>query len=143
MHEDTLDIRLLNEPLDLAAAIGLVAMPGVGGINLFIGVTRGQIHPEAGALTRLDYHAFPDMALKEIARIAAEARARWPILRAVVWHRLGAVAIGEASVVIAVGTAHRDSAFCACRFLIDELKRRAPIWKKDIYSAQGHWQSES
>ena len=145
MNDPCVDIRLLDEPLDVPAAIRFAwggEAAGVGGIDVFIGITRGDSDPQAGEIQRLDYHAYPEMALKEIRKLIADAQAKWPIVRVALWHRLGPVRVGEASVVIAVGCPHRAPAFAACRFLIDQLKETVPIWKKDIYSAHERWQSE-
>ena len=73
------------------------------------------------------------MAEAECARIVAEAEAQWPV-RVSLAHRIGALAIGEAAVAVAAGGAHRDEAFAACRFVIEEVKRRVPIWKKEFYA---------
>jgi molybdopterin synthase catalytic subunit len=73
------------------------------------------------------------MAEAECARIVAEAEERWPV-RIVLAHRIGALEIGDAAVAIAAGAAHRDEAFAACRFVIEEVKRRVPIWKKEFYA---------
>jgi molybdopterin synthase catalytic subunit len=77
------------------------------------------------------YTAYDAMAEEELGRIAAEARERWPGARVALRHRLGVVAAGEASVMVATAAPHRAEAFAACRFLIDETKRRVPIWKKE------------
>ena len=73
------------------------------------------------------------MAEKELARIGAEAAKQWPICRMAIVHRLGPVQIGEASVIIAVSSAHRDAAFAASRYAIEEIKKTVPIWKKEVY----------
>jgi molybdopterin synthase catalytic subunit len=81
------------------------------------------------------------MAMLELERIATEAYARWPGLKLAIAHRLGEVALGEAAVVIAVSTPHRAAAYEASRFLIEELKAKVPIWKKEIYSDGSSWTS--
>lgn len=115
-------IRITSDPLDGAAAVQAVTCPEAGGIDILLGITRAELHPERGPLLALDYEAYEPMAAAEIGRLLAQARARWPIARAAVWHRTGRVAVGAASVVIAVSTPHRAEAFAACQFLMDELQ---------------------
>jgi len=106
---------------------------------MFWGMTRSEDSPE-GPLVGLDYHAYPEMAVAQIQELIRKAAQRWPICRAIVWHRVGMVKVGEASVVVAVSTPHRAEAFESCRYLIDELKKLAPIWKKEIYTGAARWQ---
>ena len=136
------DIRICSEALDVAAAVRQVTCPEAGGIDLFLGTTRAEEHAEFGALVALEYEAYEAMAVSEIRRLVAGARGRWPVIHCVVWHRIGRVAVGEASVIVAVGAPHRSEAFEACRFLIDELKKIAPIWKKEVYATGAQWQAE-
>jgi molybdopterin synthase catalytic subunit len=133
-------VRLVREPLDVHAALIAVSGTGVGGIDLFLGITRADRGPTFGELLALEYYAYEEMALMEMGRLVKNAGERWPILRVTLWHRLGSVAVGEASVVVAVGCAHRSDAFDACRFLIDELKKSVPIWKKEIHASIARWQ---
>jgi molybdopterin synthase catalytic subunit len=134
-------IDILATPLPNAEAIASVAHPDAGGIAVFLGTTRAEPHPQtARPLEALDYEAYPDLAMKQLKEIAARARQRWPILSLVVLHRTGRVPIGEASVLIAVATPHRNEAFEACRFLIDTLKSDVAIWKKESWSdGTGTW----
>ncbi len=134
------NIRLVDEPLDAGAAVRAVSCVEAGGIDAFIGTTRAERHPEAGDLLRLDYETYPEMAVSQMEKLAAAARAKWPIERLAMWHRVGAVAVGEPSVVIAVSCPHRGEAFEACRYLIDKLKKEVPIWKKEVYSGRERWQ---
>jgi len=133
------DVALTDTPLDASAALARVNIPGAGGIDMFWGITRGEESPE-GPLVGLEYHAYPEMAAEQIQELISKAAQRWPICRAVVWHRVGMVKVGEASVVVAVSTPHRAEAFESCRYLIDELKKLAPIWKKEIYAGAARWQ---
>ncbi|HVS70853.1 MAG TPA: molybdenum cofactor biosynthesis protein MoaE [Phycisphaerae bacterium] len=134
---------LSTDPLDPARAIAAVTRPEAGGIAVFLGTTRGETHPTLGPLLHLDYHAYPEMAEKETRRLFAQAADRWPVLAAAIHHRLGAVPVGEPSIVIAVATPHRADAFAACRFLIDELKKTVPIWKREHYQHSARWQAET
>ncbi len=131
--------------MDVAAVVNRVTCPQAGGIALFLGVTRAQpadsrpAKDSLGSLLALDYQAYEEMALKELHKLAAQAAARWPICRLIVRHRLGEVAIGAPSVIIAVSCPHRAEAFDACEFLIDELKKIAPIWKREIFERGARW----
>jgi molybdopterin/thiamine biosynthesis adenylyltransferase/molybdopterin synthase catalytic subunit/rhodanese-related sulfurtransferase len=102
-----------------------------GGFAAFEGWVRN--HNEGHAVTRLEYEAFVELAEKEGARIVAEAVKRFGVTRAACVHRIGSLAIGDIAVWVGVSAAHRDEAFRACRFIIDEVKHRVPIWKKEHY----------
>jgi len=136
---DLPDVALTDLPLDCAAALARVTVAGAGGIDMFWGITRGEDSRE-GPLVGLEYHAYPEMAVEQIQQLIRNASERWPVCRAVVWHRVGMVKVGEASVVVAVSTPHRAESFESCRYLIDELKKIAPIWKKEIYAGAARWQ---
>lgn len=124
--------RLQTAPLDVGTASGFLAVPAAGGLALFVGTTRQWT---AGRETaELEYEAFGPMALLELGRLADEAADRWVAERVVLWHRLGVVPVAEASVVVGVATGHRAEAFEACRWLIDTLKERVPIWKRERYA---------
>lgn len=138
--------ELHAHPLDASAAARRVAHPSCGALCTFVGVTRE--HSRGRQVVRLEYEAFEAMTGPEMARIFERCRAehsadeRERALRMLCWHRTGAVAVGEASVVIAVASPHRALAFDACRFLIDELKRSLPIWKKELYADGEYWVGE-
>ena len=125
-------VQITGEKIDVRAAADSVTTPESGGIDLFIGTTRN--HSKNRAVAWLEYEAYESMALKMMERLEEEARSRWPISKAVLIHRIGRVDIGEASVVIAVSSAHRKEAFEACRFLIDKLKQVVPIWKREFFA---------
>ena len=116
MNNELPEIALTREPLDVAAATACVTCPEAGGIATFLGTTRAEkkVEKEGGILLALEYHAYEEMALKELRRLVAGAIARWPICRTVIWHRLGEVKVGEASVIVAVSSPHRGEAFAAC-----------------------------
>jgi molybdopterin synthase catalytic subunit len=119
--------QVLN-PADLMAE---VSAPERGGIVTFVGLVRD--HHVGRRVCSLAYSAYEPMAEAVCAEILAEAESRWPV-RIALRHRIGALAIGEAAVAIAVAGGHRDEAFAACRYLIEELKRRVPIWKRETYA---------
>ena len=122
---------LSNAPLDLAAVVAQVEAPDRGAVTSFLGLVRD--HHAGRAVTRLEYSAYAPMAEAECARIVSEAEVRWPV-RVALEHRIGTLEIGDAAVAIATAAAHRDEAFAACRFVIEEVKRRVPIWKKEFYA---------
>jgi len=129
--------RVTDKAIDLQELVNFVGDPEAGAIATFIGTTRNN--NEGRKVIALDYEAYPEMAEKELARIGAEARAKWSIGRMAIVHRLGPVQITEASVIIAVSSAHRDAAFAACRFAIEEIKKTVPIWKKEVYEGGEVW----
>jgi molybdopterin synthase catalytic subunit len=127
-----IDTRLVTEPIDPRALIERVAGPDCGAVSLFLGTVRDQ--HDGRAVTGIEYSAYERMALSEIGAIAAEARQRWSVERIVVVHRLGTLAVGDASIGIAAAHAHRAQAIAAASFIIEEVKRRVPIWKKEHYA---------
>jgi molybdopterin synthase catalytic subunit len=129
--------RVTNQPIDLNELVRFVTDPEAGAIATFIGTTRNN--NEGRKVIGLDYEAYPEMAEKELARIGEDAKKNWPICRMAISHRLGPVQIGEASVIIAVSSAHRDAAFAACRFAIEEVKKTVPIWKKEVFEGGEVW----
>lgn len=138
MSDDWLQID--PNPLDPAKATAFVSDPRAGGIDVFLGTTRAETNAKAQSLVALDYEAYTDMAAKQLAQLAAEARSRWPIVKLALLHRTGRVALAEPSVVIAVSTPHRADAFDACRWLIDALKKDVAIWKKEVWAdGSGTW----
>ena len=108
-----------------------LADPAAGGYAAFEGWVRN--HNEGHAVTRLEYEAFEALANTEGERIVAEAIARFGVTRAACVHRVGALAIGDLAVWVGVSSRHRAEAFAACRYIIDEVKHRLPIWKKEHY----------
>ena len=118
----------------------LVRAPGHGAVVSFYGVVRD--HGSTGATEQLQYEAYVAMAEREVARIAAEARERWGVGQLAVAHRIGWLAVGQISVGIAVGSAHRAEAFAACEFVIDQIKLRVPIWKREVGPDGAHWAGE-
>ncbi|MFZ5625660.1 MAG: molybdenum cofactor biosynthesis protein MoaE [Gemmatimonadota bacterium] len=122
---------LTAQPIDVLALMRDASAENLGAMAVFVGAVRN--HHEGRAVTALSYSAYEPMAEAECARIVAEAAARWPVgvrLR----HRIGDLAIGDAAVAIIVASAHRNEAFEACRYVIEEVKRRVPIWKREHYA---------
>ena len=127
-------IEIMSDPIDAAAATDSVLHPSAGGVNVFLGTTRAETRNDGVTLVALEYEAYADMALEQMHKLVGAAKAQWPIRRVAVLHRVGRVAVGEASVVIAVSCPHRGQAFQACRFLIDELKKSVTIWKREVWA---------
>ena len=125
--------RFSDAALDPAALQRELRDDSCGGFAAFEGWVRN--HNEGQAVTRLEYEAFVELAEKEGARIVADAMQRFGATRAACVHRLGSLAIGDVAVWVGVSAAHRDEAFRACRFIIDEVKHRVPIWKKEHYAS--------
>ena len=125
---------LTESPLDVSRLMAAVQGPERGGVATFVGVVRSD--HQGRAVTRLDYSAYPEMAEAECGRIVAEAETRWPV-RVALAHRLGTLEVGEAAVAVAAAGSHRDEAFAACRHVIEELKRRVPIWKREHFADGG------
>lgn len=130
-------IEIVTRPIDVAAVVAAAGASNAGAIATFVGTTRD--HNEGRRVTRLEYEAYPEMALTEMEKIADEARRRWGVERVAITHRIGVVPTGEASVAIAVSAGHRAAAFDACRFVIDRLKEVVPIWKKEHFEGGEVW----
>jgi molybdopterin synthase catalytic subunit len=121
---------LSDRPIDPGALMRSVEDPQRGGITSFVGTVRN--HHSGRAVLRLEYSAYAAMAEAECERIVTDAETRWPV-RVALRHRIGRLAIGDVAVAIAVAGDHRDEAFSACRHVIEEVKRRVPIWKREFY----------
>ncbi len=122
-----------REHVDLASYRALVADPVAGAYASFEGWVRNHNDGRDGVL-RLEYEGYEQLGVKEGERILVEARARFDIAKAHCIHRLGVLEIGELAVWVGVSAAHRGAAFDACRYIIDEVKHRVPIWKKEHYA---------
>jgi molybdopterin synthase catalytic subunit len=130
--------RFTESAIDAAAARGELLDRGAGGYVSFEGWVRD--YNEGREVTRLEYEAFQALAVKEGDRILTEAVQRFPIKRAACIHRVGALDLTDMAVWVGVSSAHRGEAFDACRFIIDEVKHRVPIWKKEHYrSGDSGW----
>lgn len=130
-------VRVTDELLDATAIAARVADPGAGAVVTFAGVVRDNARGRP--VLWLDYEAYAEAAEKMLAVICREMRERWPLLGIAVEHRTGRLEIGEASVVIAVSTAHRAAGFEACAYCIERIKEIVPIWKKEAYADGEVW----
>jgi len=128
-------LRLVREPIDVGALAG--ATPADGAVCLFVGVVRNE--NQGRPVLHLEYEAYEEMALRLLEEIAAETARRYPVTGVRLVHRLGRLGVGEVSVAVAVSSPHRAEAFAACRFAIDNLKAKVPIWKKEFYADGSAW----
>jgi molybdopterin synthase catalytic subunit len=130
-------VLLTPEPLSLDAAFRAVLRPDCGGTALFVGTTRS---PNQGRqVDELEYEAYEEVARPELERVGARAVDRHGLGAVYLAHRVGVVPAAEPSVIVAAAAPHRAEAFAGCRELIDELKRTAPIWKKERWEGGGRW----
>ncbi|WP_200191410.1 molybdenum cofactor biosynthesis protein MoaE [Halorhodospira abdelmalekii] len=129
---DPIYTAIQSDPLDPAAAFAFVHTPHHGAVNLFTGTVRDHHAGESVSALHYDVHLL--LAEQTFRSIAAEAVEQWPGLRIYIVHASGERLPGEISVIVAVSAAHRQESFAGCRYLIDQLKQRAPIWKEERYS---------
>lgn len=122
---------LVERPISLEPLLAAVSTPDRGGVATFLGLVRD--HHAGRKVLRLEYSAYGPMAEAECRAIVTEAAGMWPVAVALE-HRVGALGVGDAAVAVVAAGSHRDAAFEACRWVIDEVKRRAPIWKKEFYA---------
>lgn len=131
------EVKLVREAIPVAALQQRTRHASDGAVCAFEGIVRDNTRGRRTLY--LDYEAYEQMALRELERLAREAGERFAIREAVVWHRLGRMEIGETSVFIVVASAHRGAPFEACRWLIDTLKKKVPIWKKEYFEDGAVW----
>ncbi len=129
--------EVVEEAIDLNAVVNRVASPHAGGIATFLGVVRDN--SLGRKVLYLFYEAYPPMAVKELERVEDEVRKRWQIEAIAITHRMGRLEVGEASVAIAVSSAHRREGIEACHFAIDLLKQTVPVWKKEYWEGGEVW----
>lgn len=128
---------LRSEPLSLDEVIARIAHPGAGGITTFVGVVRD--HNDGLPIALLEYEAYPSMAVAEMTRIVDDIEAQIPGVRLAVQHRIGSLHVGETAVICAASAPHRGEAFRGCRLLIDQIKARVPIWKREHGPDGPYW----
>ncbi|MBW2540808.1 MAG: molybdenum cofactor biosynthesis protein MoaE [Deltaproteobacteria bacterium] len=128
---------LSQGPIDVGEVIARVSGPGMGGIVSFIGAVRNRARGRD--IRHLEYESYPEMAEREMDRIAREAAERWPGTRVAIAHRAGHLEIGDIAVVVVAAAPHRGEAFEACRYAIDTLKECVPIWKKEVATDGEYW----
>ena len=135
-------IGLAAETLEVTGPVAAATTTGCGGVGVFVGVVRESPAVEANAersVVALEYEAHEAGAERRLGEIAEEARARWGLLGVSAVHRIGRCDLGEPTVVVACGAAHRAEALEACRWMIDTIKETVPIWKREVYADGSDW----
>jgi molybdopterin synthase catalytic subunit len=130
-------IKITEKSIDIQKVIDTASSLGAGAVNVFIGTVRNTAHGKN--VVWLEYEAYESMAVAEIRKIIDTASKRWPLQGWAVSHRIGTLRPGEVAVAIAVSSPHRKDSFEACQFIIDTLKEKAPIWKKEIFEDGEEW----
>ncbi|MBS1683040.1 MAG: molybdenum cofactor biosynthesis protein MoaE [Bacteroidetes bacterium] len=134
-------IKITAKPIDVQKVIDTASSLGAGAVNVFIGTVRDNAHNKN--VRWLEYEAYESMAVAEIRTIIDEAAARWKLQGWAVSHRIGTLKPGEVAVVVAVSSPHRKESFEACQFIIDAIKAKVPIWKKEVFEGGEEWVSAS
>ena len=130
-------IKITEKPIDVQKIIDIASALGAGGLNVFIGTVRSMTNHKN--VRWLEYESYESMAVAEIKKIIDVATSRWGLMGYAVSHRVGTLKPGEIAVVVAVSTSHRKESFEACQFIVDELKAKAPIWKKEVFEVGEEW----
>ena len=131
-------VAVVEETIDVGGLLEEVGHPEAGAVALFLGTVRNH-SPRREGVTHLEYEVYRTQVHGKITEIVSEAARRWSVVAMAVEHRTGRVEVGEVAVAVAVSSGHRAEAFAAARYLIDELKERAPIWKKEHWEGGAEW----
>ncbi len=134
-------VAVTPDAIDVTEMMAFVADERAGATVLFSGTVRNH-SPGREGVTTLEYEAYDSVVESKIREVIDEACEAWPVLRIAAVHRIGVLGVGDAAVMVAVSTSHRADAFPAARYVIDELKSRAPIWKKEHWSGGAEWVRE-
>jgi len=134
---DVVLTALSAEPLDLGAHLSAVATSATGAVATFTGQVRDHSPDAAGTVVRLEYSAHPDAA-RVLAEIAAEVAATHDGARVAVSHRVGVLEVGDVAILACAASAHRDLAFTVCREVVEQVKARLPVWKKQVLADGSH-----
>jgi molybdopterin synthase catalytic subunit len=135
-------VEITREELDFGKLYAFCLTQNSGAIDVFIGTVRD--HFEGQKVDAMEYHGYPEMGEKVLKQIAESAHEKWPLSRVAVQHRLGLLQLKEASVIIAVSSPHRAEAFEACRYIIEEIKKDLPVWKKEYFAGgEAQWKEDS
>jgi len=130
-------ISITEKPIDVNKLLNDVSDQSSGASVLFTGTVRD--HNEQDKVSKLHYEVYQEMAEKILQEIEIEIHAKWKINKFIAVHRTGTLKVGEVSVAVVVSAEHRNDAFEACKFGIDSIKERAPIWKKEFFKSGGKW----
>ena len=135
------EARISGDPLDVASAVAAVSDPESGGTAVFVGTVRRSAASgdTERAVVALEYDAHPELAQPQLEEIARAGRDRFGLRRVVAVHRTGHCDLGEPTVVVACSAPHRAAALEGCRWMIDEIKSKVPIWKKEIFDDGTAW----
>ena len=126
-------IRVQTEDVDIGALVQAAKQPGTGAVVVFDGIVRDD------GITEMELEAYADVAVAEMENIAEEATTQFRLLHVDIIHRIGRLAVGENILVIVVGASHRQDAYAGSRYIIDEIKKSVPIWKKELTKDGGRW----
>ena len=137
MVDNTIHIQLSSDPLDINDCMQFIQHSKSGAQCLFTGTVRD--HSNNKSVRYLQYSAYQPMAIKQMEGIAEKAKAGWPVSKIAIAHRIGHLNIGEIAVIVGVSSAHRKEAFEACQWIMDTIKQRVPIWKKEFYENGEEW----
>ena len=130
-------INITDQPIDITEVMRAATDPTAGAVNLFVGTVRDNALNKK--VIRLEYEAYEEMAMAETQKIFEEATERWGLIRWAIAHRVGTLQPGEIAVAVAVSTKHRKESFEASQFIMDELKARVPIFKKEVFEDGEEW----
>jgi molybdopterin synthase catalytic subunit len=130
-------IKITEKSIDVQKVIDTASSLNAGAVNVFVGTVRNNAHGKN--VVWLEYEAYETMAVGEIRKIIDDASHRWPLLGWAVSHRIGTLKPGEVAVAVAVSTPHRKDSFEACQYIIDTLKVKVPIWKKEVFEDGEEW----
>jgi len=130
-------IKITEKAIDVQKVIETASSLSAGAVNVFIGTVRNKAHDKN--VVWLEYEAYEAMAVAEIRKIIDEASHKWGLLGWAVSHRIGTLKPGEVAVVVAVSAPHRKESFEACQFIIDNVKAKTPIWKKEVFEDGEEW----
>lgn len=130
-------IEISSQPINIQAVINAASSEKAGAIDVFIGTVRDNSLSKN--VVKLEYETYDVMAIKKMEELVLEAKDKWPVEKVGIVHRKGVLEIGDIAVVIAVSTPHRAESFAACQWIIDNLKKVVPIWKKEFYADGAVW----
>ena len=130
-------IRITRDDFSVDEELGRIKKRSVGGLVTFVGTVRDN--SEAGLVESMEIEVYPEMAEVQLAAIRVEALEKFEVENILIVHRYGDLSVGDNIVLVAVSAGHREAAFDACKYVIDELKKRAPIWKREHTPSGAHW----
>ena len=130
-------IRITNNQLTLQEIMLELEDNSAGALSIFIGNVRNR--GKSGNVSEIYYESYSEMAEQKMREIENEAQTKWEIKKSVIFHRIGNIKVGEASIIIGISSEHRNEAFEACKYVINSVKTRVPIWKKEISNESQKW----